>query len=342
MKACNWGALICASFLFTTTDIPAQETTMTTKRQHRPETETIWTTHPWGALGAARLEHAPFPDDTRTTGFSSKRGDFPREGHYDDNTVMIAIPRTFKPGRTPDFIAHFHGHMNEARRAVEHYKLGEQLNASGAGAILIVPQGPKNAPDSSGGKLEKPGMFAKFMDETITLLVKEGKLPKGARAGRIIVSGHSGAYRVLGMILDHGGMPQNIREAWLFDAAYGVLDELSAPFAPPTSAMRLRSIFTDHLSTENIQLMSNISRSGSRIMVVEDDDLTTRGTDVESLKGMKFPGFRGGAGVDELVESLRHERVLFIHTRLTHDGVIADRRYFEKFARCSPNLNTEQ
>ena len=181
-------------------------------------------------------------------------------------------------------------------------------------------------------------MFAKFLDEAIVLLVREGKLPGDARPGRIIVSGHSGAYRVLGMILDHGGMPHNIREAWLFDAAYGVLDELSAPFATPASTMRLRSIFTDHLSTENIQLMSNISRSGSKIMVVEDDDLTTRATTIDSLKTMKFHGMHGGAGTDELEALLRDERVLFIHTRLTHDGVIADRRYFEKFARNSPNL----
>jgi hypothetical protein len=46
-------------------------------------------------------------------------------------------------------------------------------------------------------------------------LLKTGKI------GRIILAGHSGAYRVMAFILLRGGYTDRIKEVYLFDALYG-------------------------------------------------------------------------------------------------------------------------
>ncbi|MEI9866286.1 MAG: hypothetical protein WDN00_17365 [Limisphaerales bacterium] len=100
------------------------------------------------------------------------------------------------------------------------FQLIEQFCASGKNAILIVPEGPRNASDSFGGKLEDTNGFALFMAEAMGKLERglqpasmsidqttvkrpEGRAPE---IGSIILSGHSGGYHVMAAILDHGGL----------------------------------------------------------------------------------------------------------------------------------------
>ena len=298
---------------------------------------TEWTAQPWGEMGVACLATAPYPDDTRTTGYQSRAGVIPREGHYDDNSVAFVIPRGFRASATPDLILHFHGHGNNCRKVVPQFRLGEMLEASGRNAILIAPQGPKDAPDSGCGKLEKPGGFAAFAAECMEVLAKEGRLPRGARPGRIILGGHSGGYKVIGQILDHGGLADAVREVWLWDAAYGQLDEIAAAFVPPSKRV-LRSIFTDHLTTENIHIMSRLCLKGAMVGVFEDDLLSTAGMAAAQLAEGKFHSIHAKPGKDEIAGLLRDHPLLFLHTTLTHNGVIMDRRYFEIWARESANL----
>ncbi|RMH25102.1 MAG: hypothetical protein D6691_10325 [Candidatus Hydrogenedentota bacterium] len=296
-----------------------------------------WGEAEWGTLGVAHLRTAPFPDDSRTTGFVSKRGVFPFKGHYDDDRVAFVIPKGFRPSREVDLIVHFHGHYNQCVKAIAQFRLGELLAASGRNAILIVPQGPKDAPDSGGGKLEKPEAFRAFVEEALGVLQRNDFIPANAQVRHIVLSGHSGAYRVMAQILDHGGLTERIGEVWLFDAAYGFWDELAAPFAAPNSTKRLRSIFTEHLAGANVAIMSRLALSGAKFMVVSDDLLTTSGTPREALEKRKF-GRRKSAPADELVDLLRREPRLFIYTSLGHNDVMTARRYFELFARESPVL----
>jgi hypothetical protein len=337
---CLWAIFVALFVGATVADLRAEETTTQSVSYAfaRAADGSEWATTDWGRLGVARMATAPFPDDSRTTGFVSKRGVFPREGHYDDNRVAFVIPRGFQPHRSIDIIVHFHGHLNECVRVVREFKLGELLEASGRNALVIVPQGPKNAPDSGGGKLEKPGAFSAFVKEALDVLARNEVITTGTRVRHIVLSGHSGAYRVMAQILDHGGELDKIREVWLFDAAYGFFDELAAPFTSAKLERQLRSIFTDHLATENIQIMSRIALAGHKPMIVFDDLLTTAGTSADSIKNRKFRSVTAKAGSDEIVTLLQREPLLFIYTSLSHNDVIAARRYFEFFARESPFL----
>lgn len=326
----------------TSSSSPEQETTEPTKKyrfEKQPD-GTEWAQTPWGKLGAAHLTTAPFPDDSRTTGFVTRKGNvFPYEGHYDDDRVAIAVPKQMLGRRTSSFdlIIHYHGHLNECLHAVEQFRLGEQLAASGCRAVLVVPQGPKFATDSGGGKHEKPQAFAAFIRELEGVIGRSGVLgTTQTKVRNIILSGHSGAYRVMGCILDHGGEWDRIREVWLFDAAYGKFDELALPglVRDKGRPKYLRSIYTDHLAPENSQIMARLYLAGIRPAIVFDDLLTTEPQLVLRTAGgreIRLPA-------KSLEELLAKEPYLFIYTSLTHNGVSTARRYFERFARSSPYL----
>ncbi|MEI9961819.1 MAG: hypothetical protein WDM76_12005 [Limisphaerales bacterium] len=84
-----------------------------------------------------------------------------------------------------------------------------------------MPEGPRNASDSFGGKLEDTNGFKNFMIEAIANLQKNNVAKTNSEIGNIILSGHSGGYHVMAAILDRGGLSDKIKEAWLFDALYG-------------------------------------------------------------------------------------------------------------------------
>lgn len=286
-----------------------------------PTSPVAWSSETWGELGIGHLQAAPYPDDTRTTGYQTATETFPLEGHYDDNSVAFVIPRGFRPSSRPDFVVIFHGHRNQCRRFVVENKIGEILASSGRNAILIVPQGPKDAPDSGGGKMEKPGGFAALMEEAVGVLRAEKRLPSDARIGNVVVSGLSGGYRPVATVLDRGGLDDQISEVWLVDAAYSFQAELAKPFASPNSGKTLRSIFTNHLAPENVRIMALIGKSGTRVAVTDDDILTT-----------------APVGTDELRPLLRRERILFIHTNLPHDAFKLSERFLGAFLAESPAL----
>src|SRR5207244_3266740 len=112
-----------------------------------------------------RLESAPFPHPARAEGHKYKEKVYPAADHYSDNTVGIFIPKGFRETGRIDFIVHFHGWNNNVASVLRQYKLGDQLVQSARNAVLVVPQGPRDAPDSFGGKLEDPDGFKHFMKE---------------------------------------------------------------------------------------------------------------------------------------------------------------------------------
>ncbi|MEI7633021.1 MAG: hypothetical protein WCK47_01920 [bacterium] len=300
---------------------------------------TEWTSQSWGLLGIAHLTNTPFPDESRAYGYRSSKGAFSSKGHYDDNSVAFVIPDDFHPSEEIDFVVIFHGHTTNVRRFVKEAALGEALACSNRNTIIIVPQGPKNVPDSGGGKLENSDMFAAFMHEALETLKKESMIPRSAHIRHIIISGFSGGFQLTGNVLDHGGMEQEICEVWLVDAAYGLWDELSAPFSAPGSTKILRSIFTDHLSMENIQIMNNLSSTGKCFGVVTDDELSTVGMSTAAFNAIKYHANGASSGCDELPLLLKAQPILFIHTHLPHDAFLLSNRFLADFLASSPNLS---
>jgi hypothetical protein len=157
-------------------------------------------------------------------------GMFPAPGApWKDPTTRVFVPSHFRvlEDQRVDAVVHFHGHKTTALAAMKKHQLREQLDDSRQNAILIMPQGPVNAVDSSGGKLDRAGGLARFLAEVRTSLQRPevGKalgaahLPGGARIGMVCASAHSGGFGVTARCLKHGG--HDISEVYLFDALYG-------------------------------------------------------------------------------------------------------------------------
>ena len=97
------------------------------------------------------LEHGPFPY---------------RDKPYTDATTAVFVPRHFRVREHRiDTVLHFHGHEATVPRVLQGFALREQLFDSRQNAILVVPQGPVNARDSSGGKLDRPDGLLRFLTE---------------------------------------------------------------------------------------------------------------------------------------------------------------------------------
>ena len=164
---------------------------------------------------------APFPDTARTKGHDYDGKHFDFKDHYNDSSVMIYVPQKFNLNKTLELFVWFHGWNNNIDSANSFYQLTDQFELSGRNAIFIFPEGPKNAPDSYGGKLERPEMFALFINDLLKKLEDLKYLPKKKQLSindcSISLAGHSGAYRVISKIIQYN----KIDELILFDAMYG-------------------------------------------------------------------------------------------------------------------------
>ena len=210
-----------------------------------------WTTDPSGRTAILRLPSAPFPHPSR---------------QYRDDRTLAFVPGGLRPGATIDVIVHYHGHRAEAVSDAQRKLLREQLAASGAQAVLLAPQGPLRASDSAGGKHEEAGGLARFVREGYAQLVKDQVLPAGARPGRVILSGHSGAYRVIAFGLERGGV--DVVEVWLHDGLYGQVETFRRWASGP--GRRLISTHTPGGGTRahNLGLAASLRRAG--VPVVDD------------------------------------------------------------------------
>ena len=219
------------------------------------------------------FEHAPYPHKSRDDGWKYDGKTFPRKGHYDDSTVGIVIPPGYKPGDTVDYIVHFHGWNNHVSKVFTDYKLMPQLAAAKVNAILIVPQGPKDAQDSGGGKLENdPGAFAKLMGEVTDYLNAEGKIHT-KKIGKIVLTTHSGGYKVTAGILHLGGMNDHITDVILLDSSYGSL-EWFTDWCKGDKSRRLVSLFTDHLAKTNDEFMGDLDKADVKYIKLDEPTLT--------------------------------------------------------------------
>ena len=227
---------------------------------------------PEGVTLVFALENAPFPVDG---------------GSYDDPTVIVFVPRHYrlpKSGRI-DAVIHFHGHNTTALQAIEQHRLREQVSDSKQNAILIVPQGPVRAADSSGGKLEQKDGLARMLDELLAELVRPEpskalgveSLMHAKRFGTVCVSAHSGGYHVTATCLDKGGV--EVSEVYLFDALYGNTASFRAWLARPPekpkkgrrsraqSRHKLISYYaTATVRTNNVALMTELRGDGVEVL----------------------------------------------------------------------------
>lgn len=254
-----------------------------------------WQTTPMGATAMVTMKHAPFPHASRENGFKNKDKTFPRSPHYVDSTVALFVPRDYRLNGRVHLLVYLHGHSSNVRRALERHKLREQIVASGRNVILVFPEGPKDAADSGCGKLEDAGGLKRLVDEAVGILHREGKI-LAPNFGRVLIAGHSGAYRGISFCVEHGGLDQHLSDVCLLDASYGRLDAFVHWTARDNNGTFF-SIFTDHLASENVYLMTN-------------------------LRERKIPCLLAAEqSVD--IKTLKQNRVVFLHAeKLTHDATV--------------------
>jgi hypothetical protein len=263
-----------------------------------------------GELIVTQLASAPFPHPKRAEGHLYDGMLYPAREHYSDNTVAMFIPKGFRETGEIDFVVHFHGWKNNVKGVLEQYQLVEQLMASGRNAILVVPQGPRDAPDSFGGKLEDPDGFKRFMADVIRTLKQTSGLKKREFAlGQIVLSGHSGGYEVISAILDHGGLTDHVKEVWLFDALYAQTDRFKAWIDGKQG--RFVDIYTEHGGTKALteELMASLKQRGTAILATKEGDVKSA--------------------------DLQTNRLMFIYTDLPHNEVVNKRQEFRDYLRTS-------
>ena len=263
---------------------------------------------PFGQLIITSFDTAPFPHPLRAQGHQYETNFFSAAAHYQDSDVVLFIPKGFHAGRKTDFVVHFHGWGNTATNALPRYHLIEQFSASRRNAILIVPQGPVNASDSFGGKLEDEGGFQRFIAEAMRTL-QQRKIITSDKIGQIVLSGHSGGYKVISSIVAWGGLSDHVREVWLFDALYGNTERFVVWFDHHKS--RFIDIYTDHGGTTD-----------------ETENL------MEALKGNQVPFFTSEE-TNATTQELRGNHLVFLHSALPHDEVPRSNRAFQRFLETS-------
>ncbi len=264
-----------------------------------------WTKSDLGETAVIKMESAPFPHESRKDGFTRNGKTFPLDPHYVDSSVMLFIPKGFKPGESTDVLVYTHGHNNNITKAVDEFKLREQVVAAKKNVVLIFPEGPKDAGDSGIGKLEDKDGLKNLVNESLKDLKADGKVPSTG-LGKVVLAGHSGAYKGLGLCVKQGGLEDHITEAYLIDATYGQLEDFAA-WAVRNKTGRMASIYTDHLKANNEQLMGMLK-----------------------AKEIAHASMMDTAADDA---ALKANRVLFLHTTtLNHNQTVS---WLEKFLRTS-------
>ncbi|HEV2318749.1 MAG TPA: D-alanyl-D-alanine carboxypeptidase, partial [Verrucomicrobiae bacterium] len=265
---------------------------------------------PFGQCLLVHLHTAPFPDSSRADGHWYHNQFYSAQFHYSDNSVAIFIPKHFRIADKVDFLVHFHGWRHTVAGTLAQYHLIDQLVASHKNVILVVPQGAFNAPDSGDGKLEDTNGFARFMDDVVATVKNSGALDhSNFDIGNIILSGHSGGYKVIASIVDHGGLSDKIKEVWLFDALYAGRENFVAWQKAENG--RLMDIYTDHGGTE-----------------YQTADL------LDSLKSSKV-SYWTGEDTAVTLDELRTNKYVILHSTLAHDDTPCKRLAFQKFLETS-------
>jgi hypothetical protein len=254
-----------------------------------------WETTAEGETAFVPMKSAPYPHPTRAEGHTYDTVTYPADPHYSDSTVGLFVPHDFRRKPKVNLLVYLHGWNNNVRNALTKQKIREQIVASGQNIILVFPQGPRDAPDSSCGKLEDPDGLKHLVEEALATLHQEGKIDE-PQLGQLLLAGSSGAYRGIACSADHGGLDQQIAGIGLLDSSYGNLD-MFVDWVKKNPEGKLFSIFTDHLSKENVYLFTHIQKIDPASKMLSDSDVTD--------------------------EQLANARTLFLHTEtLTHGQTV--------------------
>jgi hypothetical protein len=162
--------------------------------------------------------HTSFPDSSRLNGHTGNKVFYDRAGHYNDSNVLIIAPKNLDADEKVDLIFWFHGWHNNIDSTVAYYQLTRQFISSGMNAVLVLAETARDAADSYGGKLEKPGVFKALVGDVLMELKNKKMIGEHCESEYILLGGHSGGGEVISYIVENGNI--EINEVILFDALY--------------------------------------------------------------------------------------------------------------------------
>lgn len=151
---------------------------------------------------------------------------------YNDNRVLLHIPKGFDVRRPSVMIVFFHGHGATLERDVlRRQRVADQISRSGANAVLVAPQFAVDASDSSAGRFWEPGAFGRFLGEAAEALAKLHGGTKSVRtfaSAPVIFVAYSGGYVAAASCAVNGGINKRLRGVVLLDALYGELGKFAS------------------------------------------------------------------------------------------------------------------
>ncbi|MES2004406.1 MAG: hypothetical protein V4450_07785 [Bacteroidota bacterium] len=255
--------------------------------------------------------HAMFPDTARANGYIYKGKLYDAATSYSDSSVLLYVPSYFSKDQKINLVFWFHGWGNNIDSTCKQYQLLEQFEAGGRNAVFVFPEGPKNAPDGYGGKLEQPKEFQQLVKEVAEKLSVNNIIKQTSdfsfKNYSISLAGHSGAYRVISRIINQ----TPVDEVVLFDAMYGGNDAYLTWLSVPSH--RFINIYTKDGGTfDNSNLIMNKLTDSLHIpfLSLNEEAIT------ESM--------------------LRDNNKLFIYSSKKHNEVITNNRNWERFLRYIP------
>lgn len=255
--------------------------------------------------------HTSFPDTGRLQGHLYNKVLYNTADHYSDSSVIIITPKNFKAKKKVDMIFWFHGWNNNIDTALIEYGLSRQFADAGVNAVLVLAETAKDAPDSYGGKLEQKNTFHGLVNDVLKKLAGMHVIRAKARAGNVILAGHSGAYRVMAHILENGNVP--VKEVILFDALYANTNQFM-DWLTADKDHRFIDLYTDHGGTfdETKAMMQRIKNVNIAEDSLEESEVT--------------PAI------------IQNNKIIFIHTPHEHNYIIQHPDNFKLFIENSPFL----
>ena len=248
-----------------------------------------------GEIFIEKMNSSPFPHPKRETGHQYQGVLYSPEEHYSERVCLFFIPSDLDTSTEVNFVFYFHGWNDSITEISPKYKVISQFFQSNKNAVLVIPQGPYKSPDSFWGNLQETNGFSIFLEEVIDKLYSSFRI-QTKKLGQVIISGHSGAYKVISYILMRGGQTESIKEVYLFDGLYGDLEKY---------------VYWAFL------------HNGKFIHIFTKDKFTTQQSlqFVENLEGWKKEYlFRTEKEIQE--KDIQEHKLIFIYSNKTHNTVM--------------------
>lgn len=259
---------------------------------------------PYGKLYRLSSAYSMFPDSLRKVQSRVYQGKtYDVEAHYNDSTVLVFVPSYFNKHKTVQVVVYMHGWNNNVDSSLHQFKLIEQFCAARTNGILILPEGPKNAPDSYAGKFEQPIVFTSFIKDILGQCQQQQLIAISKPPPQLVLAGHSGAYKAIAKIIDNNEIQP--KAILLFDALYA--EEQTFLNYIKTTNSKLICVYTNDGGTmPNCKKMISTLEAEQLAHLSEEEDFITN-------------------------SQLRKNKIIMLHSNKGHNDVLTNHSNFQRF-----------